>query len=128
MRVVEESLFLTMMRVVATCPFDPPAAGRMLHELLAQVRSASIDRSALVPLAVLELYDGDEASAVELLAMCDAPLVFSPLVWEYRHRLEGWPSNELDERRTAAAARYMEDPPEATVLSAPIDAFMARRA
>jgi predicted ATPase len=128
LRLVEESLFLTMMRVVATCPFDPAAARRMLHDLLGHVRSASIDRSALVPLALLELYDGNAGSAAELLAMCDAPLVFSPLVWEYRHRLEGWPSRELDERRTAAAARYMDDPPEASVLSAPIDAFMARGA
>jgi hypothetical protein len=53
--------------------------------------------------------------------------VLTPVVWEYRHRVEGWPSGEFDQRRMASAAGWMANPGRDPRVSERIDEFMARR-
>jgi predicted ATPase len=109
-----EQLMITMARVVAMCPFDPAAAGEVLRRYLEQIhgmRQETLDRHALVLLAIVDFYRGDERSAAESLAMCNGPYeVLTPLIWEYRQRIEGWPTEELDQHRSVSMAAHLADP------------------
>jgi predicted ATPase/class 3 adenylate cyclase len=109
-----EQMMITMARVVATCPVDARAAGDIVEDHLEQLRGSNhaFDRVALVMLALVDLYSGDPASAATSLALCAGPIatVVDPVVWEYRFRLEGWPVDEFDQRRTAARAAWVQDP------------------
>jgi hypothetical protein len=110
-----EQLMVVMARVVATCPTDPAAAADVLNSYLDVVRNRpdeALDRHALVLLALVDLYGGDEGSARQSLAVCDGPYeILTPLVWEYRQRVEGWPSDELHQRRSASMTSYLSEVP-----------------
>jgi len=126
-----DSTMVTYARVVATCPFDPEAAGELLYRHLEQARDrrhVGFDRHALAMLALVDLYRGDEPSAAESLALCDGPFdVLTPLVWEYRRRVEGWPSDEFDQRRLASVTAFVADPPRFALASERVDALLGRR-
>ena len=123
---------VTFARVIAMCPFDPDAAAALLYRHLEETRRPhhlGLERHFLVLLALVDLHLGDERAAADSLALCDGPFdVITPLVWEYRHRVEGWPTEEFDQRRLASVGDYVSDPEQFTVVSERIDALLARRA
>ena len=123
---------VTTARVVAACPFDAEAANEIVYGFLDQVRTPTyvgIDRHALVLLALVDLYAGDEQSAAESLALCDGPFdILNPLVWEYRQRVEGWASGEFDQRRMASAVAFVEEElSRGALVSERVDALVERR-
>jgi predicted ATPase/class 3 adenylate cyclase len=125
-----EWMMVVISQVVATCPFDVEAAEAILRHFIDQsrrVRGLGLDRHTIVLVALVDLYRGDERAAAESLALCDGPYeVLGPLVWEYRQRVEGWPIEELDQRRTASAEAWMAMVGGDPRISARVDAFVAR--
>jgi predicted ATPase/class 3 adenylate cyclase len=125
-----EQTMITMARVVTTCPIDPDAAAEIVRLHLDQLRGRNemFDRAALVMLALVDFHAGRTDSARQSLAMCSGPIAtnIDPVVWEYRHRIEGWPAEEFDQRRTAERTAWLQDPARDQAVSQRIEELSAR--